>query len=74
MIDLIMRVFSATAREWRIGGELQAVTESDVRKALDEAASELYNREDGSTFTMGGLHIEKTRTGYDVYVHVGTYN
>jgi hypothetical protein len=68
-----MDAFAFTGRTWKIGGKHLPPTENDVQKVLDEAAKTLYAKKTGSTFTMGGLHIEKTGSGHDVYVHVGTY-
>ena len=73
MFELIRHVFAITARTWKIDGEAVRPTENDVRKVLDSAAEALYDEEVGSTFTMGGLYIEKTTKGMDVYVHVGEY-
>jgi len=73
MIKLILNAFRLNGRTWTIGGKPVEPTENDVRKVLDEAAKTLYAKKTGTTFTMGGLHIEKAGSGYDVYVHVGTY-
>lgn len=71
---LIRQVFKATGRQWKIGGSLTEPTENDMKKVLDSAADALYSKQVGSTFSMGGLHVEKTRDGFDVYVHVGEYS
>lgn len=54
-------------------GKAHEPTESDVRKALDEAVKMLYSEKVGTTLNVGGLHIEKTDSGHDVYVYVGDY-
>lgn len=73
MKTLIHTLLIMTGRKWKVGGTLATPTEDDVQKVLDSAAKALYNEDVGSTFTMGGLYIEKSHQGYDVYVHVGEY-
>lgn len=74
IVKLIDYVFTFTGRKWKIGGEYRVPSEDDVKKVLDSAADALYSKQVGSTFSMGGLHVEKTRDGFDVYVHVGEYS
>lgn len=73
IITIIHGIFQQTKRLWKVDGTLVAPTEDNIKKALDSAAKALYNEDVGSTFTMGGLHIEKAHKGFDVYVHVGQY-
>ena len=71
--DLINHIFTERGHRWRVGGTLRIPSEEDIRKALDRAAGMLYSEPVGTTLTVGGLVIEKTHTGHDVYVHVGEY-
>jgi len=73
VIDLILEIFTATGRFWKADGKAITPTEDDVRAALDEAARILYAEEVGTSVTVGGLKIEKTETGHDVYAYVGQY-
>lgn len=73
LIDWILHIFSETGRFWKVDGKAHEPTESDVRKALDEAVKMLYPEKVGTTLNVGGLHIEKTEGGHDVYVYVGDY-
>ena len=71
--SLVEDLFKKIGQEWKIGGEHRPVEESDVEKVLDEAAVRLYDREVGTQLETGGLIIEKTRHGFDVYAYVGPY-
>lgn len=73
IIDLIKDVFVATGQRWKIEGVRLYPTENNIKGALDEAARLLYDKEVGTTCTVAGLHIEKTKNGHDVYAYVGDY-
>jgi hypothetical protein len=47
--------------------------EDDVQIVLDKAAELLYDEDLHSRLETGGLIIEKTESGHDVYVYVGNY-
>lgn len=70
---LIAEIFKKTEHEWMIGGELRIPDEEDVTIALDQVASELHKCKVGDRLDMGGLIVDKTYTGHDVYVFVGSY-
>lgn len=74
MITLILHVFAVTGRQWKIGDKRVSPTHNHIKGALDEAAKMLYAEKVGVTLQTGGLFIEKTKKGYDVYVHVGSYS
>lgn len=71
--DLISHVLVETGRQWKIGDKMTQPTETDIVQVLDKAATYLYDEKVGSTFTVGGLLIEKTIDGYEAYVRVGSY-
>lgn len=73
LIDWILHIFAETGRFWKVEGKAVEPTQDDVRKALDEATKMLYAEKVGTTLNVGGLHIEKTTRGHDVYVYVGDY-
>lgn len=73
MITLIIHVFTVTGRRWKIGESRVTVNHNHVKGVLDEAAKMLYAEKVGVTLQTGGLIIEKTKKGYDVYAHVGSY-
>lgn len=61
---------------WRLndGREIQPSPE-DVRKALDKAASILYDGRPGDTIEIAGISllVVKTDTGFRAYALAGTY-
>lgn len=70
---LVSETFARIGHVWNIGGRLQEPTEDDIAKVLDEAAGVLYTSSVGTQWQSGGLVVEKTTTGFDVYVYVGNY-
>lgn len=71
--ELTTYVFDRIGHLWKSGGKLIKPTEEDVREVLDEAARLLYTEPIDSRLETGGLIIEKTDKGHDVYVFLGSY-
>lgn len=74
--DLLEYIFITTGMRWRIGPSLRLPSESNIKDALDEAASMLYPEDVGTSITVDtiGLHVTKTDTGFKVYALVGEYS
>lgn len=72
--DMIAEALDNAGRKWRVDGELIQPTAADVRQMLDWAASELYTHDVGTRLETGGLIIEKTTQGFDVFVIAGFYS
>lgn len=47
--------------------------EADVESVLDEAARVLYNEPPGTYLSVGRLIIERTESGHNVYMFIGSY-
>lgn len=74
MLELIQHIFDKTDRLWKLSDGAYIEPEiSDIETVLDDVAAKLYAEPVGSRLTVGGMSIEKTETGFDVYVYVGTY-
>lgn len=71
--ELIAYVLKRRGHHWMVGGKPVQPTEEDVQTVLDEAAKTLYTMEPGTTFETGGIKVEKTARGHDIYVYVGHY-
>lgn len=73
--DIISGVFDKTGRQWKVVNPEGHIDPSpaDVKGVLDNAAKALYSESVGTTYNRGGLIVEKTNLGFDVYVHVGKY-
>lgn len=70
----LAQTFKENGWTWQIKGRGHVVpTETDIEKALDEAARLLYNEEPGTRLEVGRLIITKTTSGHDVYVYAGNY-
>lgn len=71
--QIVSEVFERIGHVWRHDTGYFVPTEDDVTKVLDSAAATLYDRDTADRFETGGLIIEKTNHGHDVYVYVGSY-
>lgn len=70
---LVHYVFASIGKTWNIGGKHVVPEEEDVTKVLDIAASKLYDGGAGDKLEVGGLIVERTSLGYDVYAYLGSY-
>lgn len=75
MIEFLANyVFRKTGRTWKIGGSSKIPGEEDIVAVLDKAAETLFDQDQLTVLTVGGLKIEKNERGrFDVYVHIGEY-
>ena len=71
--DIVAGVFERIGHTWKTDQGDIVPSEQDVEQFLDRAAAALYDYSDGDRFESGGLIIDKTRHGHDVYVYVGNY-
>lgn len=71
--EIVTETFQKIGHAWKVGGTLVAPTEDDVLKVLDHAVSVLYDGDIGDRLEAGGLIIEKTSNGHDIYVYIGNY-
>lgn len=69
----IAEVLADTGRLWKLDSGFITPTEEIVERALDEAAKALYNEPVGTRLTVGGMIIERTNSGFEVYVMLGSY-
>lgn len=58
---------------WKVKDGYIYPNEEDITAALDEAARVLEPEGPGTRLEVGGLIIEKTYKGFDVYVFAGSY-
>jgi hypothetical protein len=70
---IIAEVFDKIGHVWMLDTGLLTPEEDDVQIVLDKAAELLYDEDLHSRLETGGLIIEKTESGHDVYVYVGNY-
>lgn len=70
---LVHYVFATIGKTWKIGGTHVVPEEEDIREVLDIAAAKLYDGVAGDKLEVGGLIVEKTILGYDVYAYLGSY-
>lgn len=74
MNDMISSYFEEAGYVWKLKtGEEIFPSPSDIQKVLDKAAGVLYDEKIGSNVRVGSLLVEKTETGYDVYILAGSY-
>lgn len=71
--DLIAEILEKRKHTWYLDDEHKVPTAEDVMVALDKVAAILYPEEAGTRLEVGGLIIDKTANGHDVYVYVGSY-
>lgn len=71
--DIIADIFKRIGHSWKLDSGFIVPDEKDVSQFLDSAAGTLYTRDIGDRFEAGGLIIEKTTTGHDVWIFVGNY-
>jgi hypothetical protein len=71
--DIVAGVFERIGHTWKTDQGLIVPSEQDVEIFLDNAASALYTYSEGDRFESGGLIIERTKRGHDVWVYVGNY-
>ena len=71
IIDWIVEQFERIGHTWTVGGKTVQPTQDDVQKVLDEAVKMLYTRPIGQQLEVGGLIVEKTEHGHDVFVYLG---
>lgn len=74
LIENIKRLFDARDVRWNFDGRLLPPSEEDIRGLLSHAVTELKDEPDESNLRVGQLIIEKSGTGFDVYVFAGRYN
>jgi len=71
---MISSYFEEAGYVWKLkDGKEIFPSSNDIEKVLDKAASVLYDEEVGSNVRVGSLLIEKTETGFDVYILAGSY-
>ena len=71
--QIVSEVFERIGHTWRRDGGYVVPDEIDVSHMLDTAAAALYDRDVTDRYEVGGLIIEKTPSGHDVFVYVGNY-
>lgn len=72
--DMISSYFEEAGYVWKLkGGDEILPSPTDIQKVLDKAASVLYSEDTGSNVRVGSLLVEKTETGFDVYILAGSY-
>jgi hypothetical protein len=71
--ELIERIYKERQHKWKIDNKMVVPTENDIMLALDEVARLLHTEEPGTRLDIGGLIVDKTYRGHDVYVYVGSY-
>ena len=71
--DIVAGIFERIGHTWKTDQGHIVPSEEDVAEFLDGAASALYTYQEGDRFESGGLIIERTKRGHDVYVYVGNY-
>lgn len=69
--DQAVAIFSDRQYTWNINGERRVPSKEDIKAAVLEMQRRLEECEDGSTFTMGHLLVQKTEGHYDVYLRLG---
>ena len=73
MEEFIHNIFTMIGHTWNIGGNFIVPSAESIRRVLDAAAGGLYDSDVDTQLQTGGLIIEKTEDGHDVYVYVGNY-
>lgn len=74
MIEMmVVDTFDKIGHRWNTDNGKIRVSDEDVKKVLDHAATVLYDGDVGDKLSVGGLIIEKRPKGYAVYVYLGNY-
>lgn len=72
LTEEIKAIFDQHKYTWRISGELQSPTATDIRQTIDRAKVLLQDDDTPqATLEVGRLIIKKTPHYFDIYVHVG---
>ena len=72
--ELVAEILERIGHSWKTDNGYIAPDYEDVRRVLDKAAAALYNEGVGTRFETGGIIVEKTNSGFDVFVYVGPYS
>lgn len=72
--DMIAEALERAGIQWKSGDKMIQPTAADVRQVLDAAASRLYSEDVGTRLETGGIVVDKTATGFDVFVYSGFFS
>lgn len=74
LVEDVLFLLRKQGAEWKVGGELRSPTKDDVRRTLDRLYLAVYDGEEQTQASTGGILVKKEYGRIDVYTYIGELN